>query len=340
MEENVEVSKRSVAKKSIYSISLAAIYLAMAVVLESISKFVPFLSFANGGSISLTMVPLVLAALSLGPIWGFGVGLLFALINICMDGAWSWGWQSWILDYFVAFPIVFVSGFFRKYYYKNKTWSLVVGMLVFGVLRFISHFISGCFIFKSDPSQSALSKVNIIFSLGYNSGYIIPSVSLGIIVLLILAKPLFSLNNTVMMKTLNPNKDKEVNNSTMNDLLDFSLFVIFVVTLLMGIFGSTPLIYSKSDDGIAFLGYHYLGYFGLVFAIVAFVFALLAFIKSNKYDELNIRKKFFKQRKYYYLTIMILLLVSMAINCLSIASFYTYAYDLYHQTSNVELLLK
>ena len=80
-----------------------AIMVALALVLNQLKIF----RLPNGGSITLEMLPIFFYAVR----WGVGPGLLagfaFGLLQMFIDGAVAWGWQSLLLDYLVAFtPLV------------------------------------------------------------------------------------------------------------------------------------------------------------------------------------------------------------------------------------------
>ena len=70
MEQEVKITSRQKASKAIAQISITAICLALAMLLNIIFRNIPGLSFPNGGSVSLIYVPLALCALFCGQIWG------------------------------------------------------------------------------------------------------------------------------------------------------------------------------------------------------------------------------------------------------------------------------
>ena len=67
-----------------------------------------------GGSIVLSMVPLVLYAVR----WGLGAGLLngflFGVLQFMFDGAFAIGWESIIGDYLLAFTVLGLAGLFAR----------------------------------------------------------------------------------------------------------------------------------------------------------------------------------------------------------------------------------
>ena len=97
----VTQSQNKGGKRRLYTRMLCegAIMVALALVLNQLKIF----RLPNGGSITLEMLPIFFYAVR----WGVGPGLLagfaFGLLQMFIDGAVAWGWQSLLLDYLVAF---------------------------------------------------------------------------------------------------------------------------------------------------------------------------------------------------------------------------------------------
>ena len=74
--------------------------------------------------------------------WGFGPGMLasaaYAVLQLLLDGAYAWSWQSIIGDYLVAFSVLGVSGLFHGVK-GGFYWGTAVG----SVLRFLCHLVTG-----------------------------------------------------------------------------------------------------------------------------------------------------------------------------------------------------
>ena len=162
-----------------------ALLLALALVLNELKLF----RLPNGGSITLEMLPLFLFALR----WGVGPGVLcgcaFGLLQMFLDGAISWGWQSMLLDYLVAFPPLGLAGLFR-----GHRWGVFAGSLLGAVARFIVHFISGITIYAI-LAPTELFNITFtspwMYSLAYNGSYMLINTVLCLALLgLMLASPL------------------------------------------------------------------------------------------------------------------------------------------------------
>ena len=161
-----------------------AIMLALALVLNAIKLF----QLPNGGSIDLSMVPIFFFAIRWGLGWGLLEGFLFGLIQMLIDGAIAWGWQSLLLDYLVAFTPLGLAGLFRG---KGK--GIFAGITLGCVARFIVHFISGVTIYAiTEPTElfgsTWLSPWS--FSLIYNGSYMLIDTILVLVIFAILYKPM------------------------------------------------------------------------------------------------------------------------------------------------------
>lgn len=143
-----------------------AVMLALATVLSLIRLF----PLPNGGSVNLGMLPLLFYCLR----WGLGKGVLcctgYALLQLLIDGAYGWGWQSIIFDYLLAFPLIGFAGLFH-----GKKLGFVFGPLVGCTLRFVSHFISGITAWRilAPTEVLGLTTANpYLYSAVYNGSFI------------------------------------------------------------------------------------------------------------------------------------------------------------------------
>ena len=64
----------------------------------------------EGGSVNLVFIPLMVFALRRGTFWGIGAGLVFGVLKAIIGGGISYGWQSLLLDYAVAYALVGLAG--------------------------------------------------------------------------------------------------------------------------------------------------------------------------------------------------------------------------------------
>ncbi len=139
---------------TVRELSVAAMCLALAFLLSFIKVF----ELPQGGSVTpASMLPIMLFAYIYGTPKGLLVGLAYSLLQ-CLQDFYVVHWAQFLLDYTIAFTILGLAGLFKK--------SIVPGMVIAGVLRFIAHTISGVVFFGeyAGVGQSALA-----YSAGYNS---------------------------------------------------------------------------------------------------------------------------------------------------------------------------
>ena len=114
-----------------------AIMVAMAVVLN----FLKFDLFAQGGSMNLLFIPLMVFALRRGPVWGMGAGLVFgvlkavigalgALVSFVLSGVIVWG--MYMPDVFLGMAMknVWVYSFIYNFIYTAFNW-LIAAIVVY-----------------------------------------------------------------------------------------------------------------------------------------------------------------------------------------------------------------
>ena len=134
-----------------------------------------FFRLPQGGSINLGMIPIFWLALRRGWIIGVFGGAVFGVVDMTID-PFIVNPIQFILDYPLAFAVIGIAGFFRKY--------AVVGVTLGGFGRFVCHFISGI-VYFADYAQGMSP---VIYSAIYNGTYIIPSIIICTIIIGILQK--------------------------------------------------------------------------------------------------------------------------------------------------------
>ena len=89
---------------------------AVLVALAQVLGYIKLFALPNGGSITLNMLPIFLYCAR----WGFGPGLtasfVLSLLQLLLDGAFAWGWQSIIGDYIIAYTVLGLAGLFHRQY--------------------------------------------------------------------------------------------------------------------------------------------------------------------------------------------------------------------------------
>lgn len=171
--------------KELLKLTESAILVALAVVLELISKMIPVLQMPYGGSASLAMFPLFILSFRQGFKWGIIAGLVYGVINFFIDG-YAFFWGSFVFDYTLAFAAIGLAGLFSKKALKLNLSAILLGILLASFTRFIIHTLSGILFFAEYAGDQNV----IIYSVLYNGGYMLASTVLCILVTLLTYKRL------------------------------------------------------------------------------------------------------------------------------------------------------
>ncbi|MFH5882494.1 energy-coupled thiamine transporter ThiT [Liberiplasma polymorphum] len=160
-------------------ITEVAILLAIAIVLELIAMALP--KMPQGGSFSISMLPIFIIALRHGAKIGIMSGVLYGILDLMLNGFVLWHWASFFLDYTIAFGLLGVAGyiFARK---KESPTYFAVGIIIGSLLRFMSHWLSGVMLFAPSGDQGFLNYRFWIGSAVYNATYMIPSTIFTVVI--------------------------------------------------------------------------------------------------------------------------------------------------------------
>ena len=165
--------------KNLRALTEGAAMVAAAVVLN----FLKVDLFAQGGSINLIFIPLMVYALRWGAGWGVAAGAVFGVLKAIIGGGISYGWQSLLLDYAVAYALVGLAGLMPK----KPVLSTVFGTL--GAL--LSFVLSGVIVWGEWMPEAflGLKMVNIwVYSFLYNGLYTVTNGVLAALVIALLSK--------------------------------------------------------------------------------------------------------------------------------------------------------
>ena len=201
-------------------ITESAMLLAVAILLELLSKmFIPEMPF--GGQITLvSMLPVVLISYRHGVKWGLVSGVAYALLEMAIGAktvaaAFQPGYFGdgvmllnafimCVLDYLVAFTVLGLGGCLRNKV-ENKGLGLMFGSLIALGARYLAHIASGYILFsgwaewfftqEGFPAWganlvAALSPqlLGLVYSIVYNGMYMIPEIIITAAVCLLIAR--------------------------------------------------------------------------------------------------------------------------------------------------------
>lgn len=164
---------------------------ALMIALATILELLPFPSWPHGGSISVSMVPILYLSFRHGIKWGLLSSLVYSIIQMITGfyappaGTIFAFFLCVMLDYVIAFGVLGLADIFTKPF-KKKILGYGVGSFVVIFARFVCHFLSGMLIWQSYATEG---QPIWLYSLTVNGGYMIPNMFLdtALIVLLCLA---------------------------------------------------------------------------------------------------------------------------------------------------------
>lgn len=182
------MSTKTTTRLRVHALVEGAILLALAIVLNYLSKIV-FANMPNGGSVSLAMFPILFYAHRWGIPRGLLVGFAYGLLDMLIDGGYAWGWQSILLDYLVAYTALGLGGFF-----KGKSWGIFPGIVTGCLGRFLVHYLSGVTIYKilvpTEITGFGVFGNPHLYSLVYNGVYMVPNTVIALVIAGILFVPM------------------------------------------------------------------------------------------------------------------------------------------------------
>ncbi|WP_099157871.1 energy-coupled thiamine transporter ThiT [Virgibacillus ndiopensis] len=165
-------------KRTLFLIEVA-IFAALAYLLD----IIPFLSFkiwAQGGSVSLAMIPIFIVAFRWGLKGGLLSGLLWGVLQVAIGPASIYYFWQGVIEYGFAFTVLGLAGIFAKPVQraikdgKTKTSFLYImlGVFIGSAFRFIAHFAAGIVFFAEFAPEG---QPVWLYSLVYNCSYMVPS---------------------------------------------------------------------------------------------------------------------------------------------------------------------
>ena len=329
--------RRSKSQRGVSQLVIASIMLTIALMLKGISELIPFFNWPAGGSISLAMVPLILVSLYCGPIYGTVVGVTFGIIDFFWDGVLSWTSNPlaltlcMILDYVIGFGVVGLGAIFRKRFFEKRMWAPIAAISLSGFLRLLSSFFSGVIVFTNAFDYASTTGLaidftpeGIAYSLGYNGGYMLPTIAISIAVLAVLIKPLFAVMDLPVVKNLAPKTLREE---------EMSKFVIPSFEKLVPIY----LVVVYSFAVISMVTPFYLAWFGYISGAIS-----LGFIAFEGYLMIKETKEKNTMDMIFTSIFLVLSLIGLVLSIIGILSPFTYAsedYTKHFTEETVDLLL-
>lgn len=151
-------------KMDVKSMVWLSMFMALTVVLGYLNKFLP--EMPQGGTISFDIIAIFLCAYFMGAGYGILCGIGVALLQFVLGMASFYGPWSVLLDYVLPLAVCGLAPLVPTVEVKKV--PIFLGVCLSMVLKYISHFLSGAFLFASYAPKGMSP---IIYSLGYNFYY-------------------------------------------------------------------------------------------------------------------------------------------------------------------------
>ena len=153
-------------KKSLANPTKSLAFAGVSIALAFALSYVKLFSLPQGGSVTLaSMLPIIIYSYIFGAKKGIMCGIIYGALQFIQSPQVYQPMQI-LVDYPIAFGSLGIAGIVREFKsVKSPVVKFILGGIFAGVARYISHFISGYFVFSSwaMPGYSALT-----WSLVYN----------------------------------------------------------------------------------------------------------------------------------------------------------------------------
>lgn len=157
----------------------AGIMLALAQVLS----YVQIMELSSGGSVTAgSMVPIILFAIRWGYRKGTLVGVAFGALQFLLGKKYSFHPISIFCDYLFAYGFLGLAAL-----WKGSLPKTVLSTAIAVTMRFVSHVVSGVIVFGH---LAPAGQTPLVFSILYNSSYLIPELIICVIIVIVLYDPL------------------------------------------------------------------------------------------------------------------------------------------------------
>ena len=158
-----------------------ALYAALFIVLDITVNTLGLLQMPDGGSLGVSVIPLLMASYHLGWTKGMIVSVLSILLQYVTGPMYTPDLTGFLLDYFIAFSVYGLASVF-----PNFGW-FYSGVLITNLVRLASSTLSGILVWDTAP----------LASLGYNATYMVPTTLLCLVLIPLIMprlKPLMKKN--------------------------------------------------------------------------------------------------------------------------------------------------
>ena len=161
-----------------------SIYCALALVLDYIKAFIPFLNMPSGGSINIALIPIAICSFHLGIFNGMFAGLLWWLVSSILGlNPYYISITQYVIDYIVPSIIVGISSIF---YSKKNFFEIEVGLIFMMIVRTFCLILSGAIFWPQDIAANSVEAWTM--SVAYNLPYSLATLIMLLIIIPVILK--------------------------------------------------------------------------------------------------------------------------------------------------------
>ena len=205
--------------KLVTTICEIGIFAALGFVIDELQGILTGALFPSGGSIGFAMIVVLIVAYRRGVLPAFLTGLIMGVFDIATK-AYILHPAQVLLDYILPYALVGLAGLFKPLFdraedKKMRIVWLIVGTVVGGLLKLLSHYFAGVF-FWNDQADFAwgLTYMNPwLYCFIYNGAFIGPSIVLTAAILIVFFLrvpkafiPRYAVSDEKLKNVINPTK--------------------------------------------------------------------------------------------------------------------------------------
>ena len=146
--------------KKVATTTKSIVYASVTIAMSFALSYIRFLELPQGGSITFaSLLPLMVYSYMFGIRKGVVAGIIYGFLQF-IQAPWFYHPIQFLLDYPIAFGAIGLTAILKekKIFSKNAPVQFALGALLGVTLRYLSHVISGVFVFgSSDPNYGAVA---------------------------------------------------------------------------------------------------------------------------------------------------------------------------------------
>ena len=161
---------------------------AVMVALAQILGYLKLYELPQGGSITLSMLPIFFFAVRWGLKDGLLCSLVFGILQLLLDGGFAIGWQSMLGDYIIAFGVLGLAGLCA-----GKKWGVFAGTVIGSALLFLVHYVVGATVWGEYMPETFFGMTMTspwFYSALYNGSYMLIDMVACLVVFAVLYVPM------------------------------------------------------------------------------------------------------------------------------------------------------